>query len=207
MATYYQILGIRTNATAEEITAAYRRLAKIYHPDMPDGNEKYFRELTDAYNHLKDPETRRFYDGYLETIEPDTFTANLNSKSEWTSDKTAPTKPKIEYPLSSKVMLISGIIFYLAGLCAWTYVATTETEYSNQLQDKAGPLGFLFILIGYFTIKKALNPTKEMKDCIGTFRELLYGTIGIAVVWFFLLTIVNKMTGHFSLIEPILHKY
>src|SRR5215470_16191587 len=61
---YYAILGVSCGATVTEIKRAYRKLAKQYHPDVnnnPDAAER-FRELTEAYDTLTDPDRRRRYD-------------------------------------------------------------------------------------------------------------------------------------------------
>ncbi|MDD5276702.1 MAG: DnaJ C-terminal domain-containing protein [Methylovulum sp.] len=61
---YYSIFGIARNASAAEIKAAYRKLAHKYHPDVskePDAEEK-FKEISEAYKTLKDPEKRAAYD-------------------------------------------------------------------------------------------------------------------------------------------------
>ncbi|MFP4155458.1 MAG: DnaJ C-terminal domain-containing protein [Halothiobacillaceae bacterium] len=61
---YYAILGVERDATQEQIKAAYRRLARKYHPDVssePDA-EARFKELGEAYEVLKDPEKRAAYD-------------------------------------------------------------------------------------------------------------------------------------------------
>ena len=49
---YYKILGISSTATWPEIEQAYRRKAKIHHPDL-GGDEDTMRVLNDAYSHLK----------------------------------------------------------------------------------------------------------------------------------------------------------
>lgn len=61
---YYAILGVDRNASAEEIKKAYRRLARKYHPDVSKeaGTEEKFKDVAEAYNILKDPETRAAYD-------------------------------------------------------------------------------------------------------------------------------------------------
>ena len=61
---YYKILGLERGANADEIKTAYRRLARKYHPDVSkekDAEEK-FKEMSEAYETLKDPEKRAAYD-------------------------------------------------------------------------------------------------------------------------------------------------
>jgi molecular chaperone DnaJ len=66
MATdFYQVLGVRSDASTEDIKKAYRRRARDLHPDAnPDDpeSEERFKELTLAYDTLRDPERRRRYD-------------------------------------------------------------------------------------------------------------------------------------------------
>ncbi|VWU52577.1 heat shock protein DnaJ, putative [Hepatocystis sp. ex Piliocolobus tephrosceles] len=63
---YYKILGVKRNAKKEEISKAYRKLAKEYHPDIAPDKEKDFIEITNAYETLSDPEKRKLYDMYGE---------------------------------------------------------------------------------------------------------------------------------------------
>jgi molecular chaperone DnaJ len=65
MADYYSILGLTKTATEIEIKAAFRRLAKIYHPDKNpnDPNAKHlFENILRAYNVLSNPHSRKRYD-------------------------------------------------------------------------------------------------------------------------------------------------
>jgi molecular chaperone DnaJ len=64
---YYEILGVSRDASDAEIKKSYRRLARSHHPDANPGDhtaEERFKELTEAYEVLSNPEARRAYDTY-----------------------------------------------------------------------------------------------------------------------------------------------
>ena len=63
---FYDVLGVSRNASQEEIQQAYRRLARQHHPDVnkdPEAEER-FKDISEAYDVLSDPETRRRYDAF-----------------------------------------------------------------------------------------------------------------------------------------------
>jgi molecular chaperone DnaJ len=67
MSDYYQLLGVPRDADAEQIKKAYRKLALQYHPDRNEGSkeaEERFKEVTEAYEVLRDSEKRALYDRY-----------------------------------------------------------------------------------------------------------------------------------------------
>ena len=70
MATYYELLGVEPEASAEEIQRAYRHLARRHHPDVaPDADRATMAAINGAWAVLSDPVRRRSYDAGLERPE------------------------------------------------------------------------------------------------------------------------------------------
>ena len=64
---YYEVLGVSRDADDATLKKAYRQLAKKYHPDMNPGDaeaERKFKEASEAYAVLSDPDKRRQYDQF-----------------------------------------------------------------------------------------------------------------------------------------------
>ena len=64
---YYEVLGVDRSATDAQLKSAYRKLAKKYHPDVNPGDkeaEQKFKEASEAYAVLSDPEKRKQYDQF-----------------------------------------------------------------------------------------------------------------------------------------------
>src|SRR5207249_11879651 len=73
---YYGILGIKKNASTDEIRKAFRKLARKYHPDVNPGDksaEEKFKSISEANDVLSDPKKRKIYDQlgfYSDNIDP-----------------------------------------------------------------------------------------------------------------------------------------
>ncbi len=61
---YYEVLGVSKSASADELKKAYRRLAVQHHPDKEGGSEEKFKEVSEAYDVLKDSQKRQRYDQF-----------------------------------------------------------------------------------------------------------------------------------------------
>jgi molecular chaperone DnaJ len=78
---YYETLGVKKSASAEEIRKAFRKLARKYHPDVNPGDksaEEKFKALSEANDVLSDPKKRKIYDQvgfYSDNIDPATAEA------------------------------------------------------------------------------------------------------------------------------------
>jgi curved DNA-binding protein len=79
---FYELLGVSRSASQDEIQRAYRKLARTYHPDVnkDPAAEERFKDVSEAYNVLSDPATRRRYDAFgpdfrqvPEDVDPETW--------------------------------------------------------------------------------------------------------------------------------------
>jgi len=79
---FYRVLGVPRNASQDEIQRAYRKLARENHPDVnkDPAAEERFKDISEAYNVLSDPQTRRRYDAFgpdfrqvPEGVDPETW--------------------------------------------------------------------------------------------------------------------------------------
>ncbi len=64
MESYYDVLGVKTNASSDDIKKAYRKLAHKYHPDKKTGDELKFKKINEAYQVLSDESQRKQYDNF-----------------------------------------------------------------------------------------------------------------------------------------------
>lgn len=99
---YYDILGVKTDATQAEIRQAYKKLIKKYHPDVYTGNKQKAEELSiqinEAYDVLSNSDSRREYDNMLNSEnEIDNYTDTADYSSDSNSNRTNSSTYNNEY--------------------------------------------------------------------------------------------------------------
>ena len=85
---YYEILGVSKNSSQQEIKEAYRKLAKIYHPDYNDSFDaiQIMQLINEAYDVLSDIKKRKQYDSKLEINNNDAYQTYTKSRDESEND-------------------------------------------------------------------------------------------------------------------------
>jgi DnaJ-class molecular chaperone len=131
MQSYYEELGIDSSATQDEISAAFRRLAKKYHPDLNVGREQVsrvaFLRVQTAFDLLSDPARRARYDSELDAssnhwgLPPSANGVEIQPIQEFQihpssmdSSVTLPPAPRRLDPELRKVFIFVGICVVLA---------------------------------------------------------------------------------------------
>src|SRR2546423_10435099 len=84
MVDYYQVLGVKHTASSKEIKAAYKRLARLQHPDLNGGSAEAFVQISHARDILIDPRSRAEYDAprHAAAPGPGTYAAVLKPTGE-----------------------------------------------------------------------------------------------------------------------------
>lgn len=112
---YYEILGVQSNASAEEIKRAYHILAHQFHPDKNNGNEKRFKEIIEAYRVLSSDKSREQYDlgkdENFNTQESESDNLNKNEQVKNTQSAKNINNGKQEGVLVVGLILVLAIIF------------------------------------------------------------------------------------------------
>ncbi|SFN07592.1 DnaJ domain-containing protein [Thermodesulforhabdus norvegica] len=105
MKDYYKILNVPEDASPETIHDAYRKAAKMYHPDVAEtGNHEKFLEIREAYEVLSDPERRRRYD----IMRGSTVVGGRSTRSG--------VRPPVGYPVIRAELILTPREAYYGGL-------------------------------------------------------------------------------------------
>lgn len=96
--THYQVLGVSANFTSKELRSAFRRLARMHHPDRSKASDAAdrFIEIVNAYEVLNDPDRRESYERLLAdelwqvAVRPGSAAEPARSESSWSSAQSRP---------------------------------------------------------------------------------------------------------------------
>lgn len=124
MINYYNILRINPTASEDEIKRSFRKLAKLYHPDINKGSEERFKQILEAYEVLSDPKKRFSHDRKLEEYALSNYNLASNhsnsqykyTKSEKIIDASILRSPITRYFIGfSLFFLLAVLIDYLSS--------------------------------------------------------------------------------------------
>jgi hypothetical protein len=135
---YYRALGVGRDASAEELKAAFRERAKLWHPDQggPDADEDRFRHLVEAYEVLRDPVRRRAYDesGFRSARErAERQTASARPRPAGRSPRLTPRPGS--WPMGSVLAVIALALVSLAVTALWWSAERQLALADAQIQD------------------------------------------------------------------------
>jgi curved DNA-binding protein CbpA len=145
---YYQILGISSTASQEEIKVAFKKLAKEFHPDKHRGSDMYedqFKKINSAYQTLSDPVKKARYDLKLKYAASsplpqknvDNFAAKRAREQKSARAAEAKQKRAKEKKQEFKIYIFTGsgfIVFLIISMFFYNYM----NEYSAKLSVKKG---------------------------------------------------------------------
>jgi DnaJ-class molecular chaperone len=113
MKDYYDILGLSSDASEEDIKRSYRILAHQYHPDKKDGNEKRFKDINNAYRILSNASSRAEFDQNLK---------NAQAKTHFDTEQSAePSKThkglsrKRHWQIVIGIVLAGALLYIISG--------------------------------------------------------------------------------------------
>lgn len=131
--TYYSVLAISSDADPETIRSAYRRLARLFHPDA-GGNVRYMSAINDAWAELGDPERRAAYDRRMGIVRIVKVTAAPE-----------PAEPATGSPLTtrmaSRMMTGTGTVLDFGRYEGWTIDQLARHDPDYLLWLERAPIG------------------------------------------------------------------
>lgn len=160
MADHYTILGVTKTASDSEIKAAFRKLAKIYHPDKNPNNpnaSSVFQQVVKAYNILINPHARRRYDeSYFGTSTQSNTQRQPQSKTQKQWTFTEEDLKRREY--------YKNYYKHAEKTVAKPTPKPTYSDYKYILFATPLAVGLLMLVVSMFTIEPTTNQPKQQSQ-------------------------------------------
>ncbi len=157
MDNYYHILGLKNNASTDEIKKAYRQLAKKYHPDKDPSKEEAFKRISNAYKHLTDPILKERFDA---SLRPPTSPKYNSGRRNYTNRTTFYTSEKPYYTSRMRLygtLLSIGFVLTMILLAMGLMYKASNYSYNEGLT--------------LVTDKKPRQALQKFDDAISFFGE------------------------------------
>jgi hypothetical protein len=160
VASHYEVLGVKQSATTGEIGAAYRKLAKKFHPDTETGDPRKFQRIQQAYEVLRDKSEREVYD----------FKQGLNrSIVPRGKNKRAPVEEPLGF-LRACLNVFIGLVFYSLGVLI---------TYAGMILHSKAKLAV--VLVGFFIAAFGFTFCLHRRRASENFREA--ATYSLRFMW------------------------
>jgi hypothetical protein len=206
---YYQVLGVPTTATTEQITARYRQLAKTHHPDR-GGDPRAFQAAKTAYGTLSDPASRAQYDASRQPI----YTAQVPPITVPTAPTGPPQQyhgfpspqspgqvdqPQVQQPWPQSVSQTPGLARTARRLRAYQYAAAALVAL---IWDLTRASGFANSMFGAHTTQSLPTPLRHL-----TGQHFKLATLAAAVATGLAIELVMGIALRVDLARPAVLRY
>lgn len=160
MSDYYTILGVTKTASDSEIKAAFRKLAKIYHPDKNPNNpnaSSTFQQILKAYNTLINPHARRRYDD-----------SHFGTKTHSSTHRQSHSKTQKEWTFTEEDLkrreYYKNYYKHAEKTATKTIPKPTYSDYKYILFATPLAIGLLMLVVSMFTNEPTTNQPKQQSQ-------------------------------------------
>jgi molecular chaperone DnaJ len=177
MKNYYTTLGIIETSDLDAIKSAYRKLAVKYHPDKSSNNSDKFREISEAYDTLKDPLKKKEFDSKLKTSKTNINPARVRRGSDVTIILKVTSSELLDEVKKTIVTTRSN----LCSKCNTSMVRCNKCNGSgiDAISIVMGPQKYCSTCKGYGNISEASNSCMECKGS-GLIKEKIQRTVALS---------------------------
>lgn len=173
MATHYELLGVRPDASVEEIQRAYRLLARRHHPDVqPGGDRTTMAAINGAWEVLRDPARRRSYDRAIGAPRPEARPAPPPTPDweplAWDTDDDLDPQDLSDEPLAparrgpADMLVMTPVLLFLLAVATFFFAMMSGSNTLRTLAILLVPLsGFGFVLAPLFVMVRSRDRSRD----------------------------------------------